>query len=72
MMRAEIPPGYSNALAPHRHEGEELMLLLEGALHVTVGGKESVLEAGDAITYDASVPHRFHNKGTGLPSSSGP
>ncbi|SCE10790.1 Cupin domain-containing protein [Streptomyces sp. DfronAA-171] len=40
------------------------MLLLEGALHVTVGGKESVLEAGDAITYDASVPHRFHNKGT--------
>ncbi|NJA60984.1 cupin domain-containing protein [Streptomyces sp. NEAU-H3] len=64
MMRAEIPPGYSNALAPHRHEGEEVMLLLEGALHVTVGGKESVLEAGDAITYDASVPHRFHNKGT--------
>lgn len=62
MMRAEIPPGYSNALAPYRHEGEEVMLLLAGTLHVTVGGKESVLEAGDAITYDASVPHHLHNK----------
>lgn len=64
MMRAEIPPGYSNALVPYRHEGEEVMLLLEGRLHVTVGGKEFLLKAGDAITYDASVPHHLHNRGT--------
>ncbi|MFE9292094.1 helix-turn-helix domain-containing protein [Streptomyces olivaceus] len=63
MMRAEIPPGYNNASAPHQHEGEEVMLLLAGTLHITVGNKVSVLKAGDTITYDASVPHHFHNKG---------
>ncbi|WP_345642115.1 XRE family transcriptional regulator [Streptomyces tremellae] len=63
MMRAEIPPGYSNAAAPYRHEGEEVMLLTQGTLQVTVGGREFVLEAGDSITYDASVPHHLRNTG---------
>ena len=39
------------------HPGEEFFFVLDGRILATVGGVEYVLEPGDAIYYDSSLPH---------------
>ncbi len=46
-----------------RHNGREYGLVLEGVLSVQVGFETHVLEAGDSIAFDSTVPHRFWNSG---------
>ncbi len=42
------------------HEGQEMIRLLEGELTVHLEGTEdTVLQAGDTISYPASTPHRW-------------
>jgi len=40
------------------HEGEEFIYLLEGKMKFLYGNKEYVLEEGDCIYFDSSIPHR--------------
>lgn len=47
-----------------RHSGREWCYVVNGTLHLIVGFDEHVLHAGDAITYDATTPHRLCNRGT--------
>jgi transcriptional regulator with XRE-family HTH domain len=42
---------------PSVHEGEEFLFVLSGRMEVTLAGHSDVLEPGDSIQYDASVPH---------------
>jgi mannose-6-phosphate isomerase-like protein (cupin superfamily)/DNA-binding XRE family transcriptional regulator len=49
--------------AMQRHAGREWGYVLEGTLHVTIGLGEHVIEAGDSIALDSTIPHRFHNEG---------
>ena len=44
-----------------RHNGREFGIVLSGRLNVDVGFDECVLEPGDSISFDSSVPHRLHN-----------
>lgn len=46
------------------HPGQECALVIQGVMHVIVGNEEFVLEAGDSITLDSSIPHRIENRGT--------
>jgi transcriptional regulator with XRE-family HTH domain len=46
-----------------RHNGREFGIVVSGSLGVTVGFDEYVLEPGDSISFDSSVPHRLHNEG---------
>ena len=46
-----------------RHNGREFGIVLGGKLGVTVGFEEHVLEPGDSISFDSSIPHRLHNDG---------
>jgi DNA-binding XRE family transcriptional regulator len=46
-----------------RHTGREWGYVIEGTLHVTVGFDEHVLEPGDSVAFDSTVPHRLHNDG---------
>lgn len=46
-----------------RHSGREWCYVVTGTLHLTVGFDEHVLKPGDAITYDATTPHRLCNRG---------
>ncbi|MDD4316070.1 MAG: XRE family transcriptional regulator [Clostridia bacterium] len=39
------------------HSGQEMDYVLEGALKVSISGKTEVLNAGDSIYYDSSLPH---------------
>ena len=60
--RVIIKPGRSNP--PHRHPNcEEALYLLKGRLRHFMGGEEVILEAGDTLVVDASVPHYAVNIG---------
>ncbi len=43
---------------PYNHEGEEFLFVLEGKIEVQLGDHTDVLEPGDSIYYDSTVPHR--------------
>lgn len=59
------PGGESSAEdAMQRHAGREWGYVLEGTLNLTIGFDEHVLEPGDSVAFDSTVPHRFHNEGT--------
>ena len=44
---------------PYVHEGEECGLVLEGIFKGTFGDREIILEPGDSICYESSIPHRW-------------
>ena len=52
---------------PPMHEAgsRETAVLIEGRLRLTCADVSYELEAGDAVTFDADLPHRFENPGRG-------
>jgi transcriptional regulator with XRE-family HTH domain len=46
-----------------RHNGREYSLILEGELSVQIGFERYVLEPGDSMAFDSTIPHRFWNAG---------
>jgi transcriptional regulator with XRE-family HTH domain len=46
-----------------RHNGREFGTVISGRLGVTVGFEDYVLEPGDSISFESSLPHRLHNDG---------
>lgn len=57
------PPGSEScpAAALIRHSGREFGLVLSGTLRVTVGFETHVLEAGDSVFFESTIPHRLAN-----------
>jgi transcriptional regulator with XRE-family HTH domain len=51
-----IPDAKDHTIFDHR--GEELMFVLEGKMKVFLGDEEHILEEGDCIYFDSSIPHR--------------
>jgi len=51
-----IPNAIDNTIFDHK--GEELMLVLEGKMKVFLGDERHILEEGDCIYFDSSIPHR--------------
>jgi transcriptional regulator with XRE-family HTH domain len=45
------------------HEGEECGIILEGKLKGYVGDQVILLEEGDSIYFDSTIPHRWENPG---------
>lgn len=54
--RVTIEPS-SNPMQLNTHAGQELNVVLRGAMRVRVDGHDSRLQAGDAIYFDATRPH---------------
>lgn len=48
---------------PHEHPGVEVIYVLSGELGVTVEATEHKLGTGDAMYFDASVPHSYRRAG---------
>lgn len=40
------------------------MVVIEGQMTVVIDGENWVLDKGDCITFDSSLPHRAANRGT--------
>jgi transcriptional regulator with XRE-family HTH domain len=59
----QLEPGHP-PVESMAHAGQECALVLEGTMHVVVGDDVYVLEMGDSISLDSSVPHRIENRGT--------
>jgi transcriptional regulator with XRE-family HTH domain len=47
----------------YNHAGEECGLVLEGTFRGIFEDREVVLEAGDSVYYDSSIPHYWENAG---------
>lgn len=62
VLETSLPPGFSNREEPFLHDGEELVVVLEGSVDVAVGDTLGTLQVGDAITYDSGLPHWWENK----------
>ncbi len=45
------------------HSGEEFMFVLHGQIEVSLGEEQFLLQPGDSIYYDATVPHRVVHRG---------
>jgi len=46
-------------LRPHVHPGYEFLYVLQGELEIRHGDQISLMEAGDAVYFDASTPHAY-------------
>ena len=65
-VRNVVPRGStSGKFPPHRRGVEEHVVVEKGRLRAVVGGEEHLLEAGDALYFEADVSHRFDNAGDG-------
>lgn len=57
------PGGSSSSTAElMRHASWEYGYLVSGSLVLTLGFDEVVLEAGDAVSFDSTTPHRYRNE----------
>lgn len=54
-----VAPGFRSEA--FRHEGEELIYVLEGSITQVVDGDEFHLQAGDSIHYRGDNPHSYRN-----------
>jgi quercetin dioxygenase-like cupin family protein len=65
-IRNTIPEGStSGEFPPHRRGVEEHIVVEQGTLRAILGGEEYLLGEGDAVYFEADVPHRFDNAGEG-------
>lgn len=46
-----------------RHQGREYGYIVSGTLHIQIGFQTFVLEPGDSIAFDSTMPHRLWNLG---------
>jgi transcriptional regulator with XRE-family HTH domain len=56
-----IPPGYRSEVTAHN--GEELIVVLDGCLRQTLGATEMDLGPGDSLHFMGDTPHSFANPG---------
>jgi transcriptional regulator with XRE-family HTH domain len=58
-----LPVGYASEVVAH--DGEELIMVLEGVVRRTLAGSAFVLGVGDAMHFMGDTPHSFANVGDG-------
>ena len=64
VLAAEFEPGGSTGDEPYTHgDSEELLLVIQGRVHVQLGTEVYDLRAGDSVHYRSSTPHRVSNPG---------
>ena len=51
------------------HEGEEIHIVLRGAVEYMIDGDVYHLEVGDTLWHDSSLPHTARNAGEGVAKS---
>ncbi len=64
MQHFAVEPGAVTPL--HRHDVDEAILVLSGALRVRIEGEWSAAEAGDVCVFPADTPHGFVGSGDGI------
>jgi transcriptional regulator with XRE-family HTH domain len=62
-------PANAPASEPHQHAGNELIYVTAGQLSVIVGGRETLLGAGDAMHFDSLAEHQYRCAGPVMASA---
>lgn len=66
VIHTEVAPRGGSGPEPYRHDSdEECAVVLKGRMRFWVGDEEDTLEAGDSITFESRIPHRWENIGRG-------
>ena len=60
-----LAPASTEQADPHPPGTVENLIVTSGALEMRVAGETHHLAAGDAIRFEADVPHEYHNRGRG-------
>lgn len=60
-----LPAGAARGNQEYGHQGRELGVIEEGTAEFRLGNEEWTLNEGDSVSFDASVPHRLTNIGSG-------
>lgn len=60
---AEFRPIAAEKIRKHHHAGVELIYVMSGELELSIGKGEHTLEEGDAVYFDATVPHGYRRAG---------
>ena len=69
LLLSEIAPGGGSGDESYSLASDaEIAHVLDGTLHIEVGGTPYTLTAGDTLTFDAGAPHRWHNPSAALPT----
>ena len=55
----------SGEFPPHRRGVTEYVVVERGRLRAILGGEDYLMEEGDALYFEADIPHRFDNVGRG-------
>ena len=64
LFRLVMAPGSSYASIGHMDKSREYILVGSGSLILDLNGRRYILQAGDALTFDASAPHVYMNEET--------
>jgi quercetin dioxygenase-like cupin family protein len=57
--------GPGQEVRPHRHDVEEVILVVQGRMRATLDGEVHMLDEGDALVVPPMVVHGFANPGPG-------
>jgi transcriptional regulator with XRE-family HTH domain len=60
---AEFFPVPPEKMRLHQHPGGEFIYTLRGVLTVRIGDEDHVVESGDSIYFDSTVPHGYRRSG---------
>lgn len=63
MILTTVRVGSASCEVPLSHPGEECAFLLRGRVSVRVGDEDFILEEGDTLYFDCTLPHRIVNLG---------
>jgi transcriptional regulator with XRE-family HTH domain len=63
MLWVTFPPGEASVLEPVHHVGEECVVVVRGAIEVTLVDQVVRLETGDSMGFSSDLPHAFRNPG---------
>lgn len=63
-LRISYEAGAKSGEKMSHHTGREFHFVLEGELLLELGFEQYLLQAGDSITFDSTIPHRLSNNGT--------
>jgi len=61
VLRAVLQPGQMSADEPRGHASAECVYVVAGALVAQVAGVDYPVRAGESISFDARLPHRYMN-----------
>ncbi|MDD3088363.1 MAG: XRE family transcriptional regulator [Candidatus Omnitrophica bacterium] len=59
----KLKEGATSGDTSYRHFGQEFVLVLRGAIEITLNETSYILRKGDSIYFNSSVPHSFRNIG---------